>query len=500
MTTTDEPRPSTGEAGQGDPRRWKALAVCLVAAFMSLLDVSIVNVALPSIRDGLHATESDLQWVLSGYALAFGLVLVPAGRLGDARGRRNAFLFGLALFTVSSAVAGLAQDPTWLVAARLAQGIGGGFITPQTAGLIQQLFRTEERGRAFGLLGTTIGLSTAAGPLAGGVLIKLFGAAEGWRGVFFVNVPIGLVAIVLGFRLIPYVRRPAAERTRQDLDPVGVLLLGAGVFALLLPLVEERQWRGPGKWLLVPLALVLLAAFVGWERRYGRRGHQPVVALELFRFRSYSLGAAIAMLYFAGFTAIFFIFTLYLQSGLGYSALMAGVAVTPFAFGSAAGSAIGGRLVARAGRRLIAVGLVMVVVGFVATIVAVGLEPGRSVAWATAVPLLVAGLGSGFTISPNQAISLSEVPTSGGGSAAGVLQTGQRVGSAIGIAVVGAVFFAGLAANGGDWAAAFRRGLAVTTVFVVAALALAVLDVLAGRRAHAAKGRAAPEHRWSPAH
>ncbi len=467
---------------------------------MSLLDVSIVNVALPSIRAGLGADESDLQWVLSGYALAFGLVLVPAGRLGDARGRRNAFLFGLALFTASSAVAGLAQDPTWLVVARLAQGVGGGFITPQTAALIQQLFPPRERGRAFGMLGTTIGLSTAAGPLAGGLLIKLFGAEEGWRGVFFVNVPIGLVAIALGFRLIPHVRRAAGERARQDLDAVGVLLLGAGVFSLLLPLVEERQWRGPAKWLLVPLAVVLLVGFVGWERRYGRRGHQPVVDLALFRLRSYSLGAAIALLYFAGFTAIFFIFTLYLQSGLGYSALMAGVAITPFAFGSAAGSAFGGRVVARAGRRLITVGLAMVAVGFVATIVAVALDPGRAVALATAVPLLLAGLGSGFTISPNQAISLSEVPPRGGGSAAGVLQTGQRVGSALGIAVVGAVFFAGLAGSHGDWAAAFRRGLAVTTVFVLAALVLAGLDVLAGRRTSAGEDMAPPGHRWSSLH
>ena len=506
MTTTDEPRTPDGEAGQGDPRRWKALAVCLVAAFMSLLDVSIVNVALPSIRSGLGASESNLQWVLSGYALAFGLVLVPSGRLGDARGRRNAFLFGLALFTASSAVAGFAQSPSWLVAARLAQGVGGGFITPQTAGLIQQLFRDEERGRAFGFLGTTIGLSTAVGPLAGGLIIKLFGPEEGWRGVFFVNVPIGIVAMLLAVRLIPHRQRSREEKQRQDLDPVGVLLLGLAVVTLLLPLVEERQWKGPAKWAMFPLAVVLFAGFLLWERRYGARGHQPVIALELFRLRSYSLGAAVALLYFAGFTSVFFIFTLYLQNGLGYSALMAGLAITPFALGSATGAAIGGKVVNRLGRPLVAIGLALVTVGFVATIVAVALEPGRNVAWATLVPLLIAGVGSGFSISPNQAITLSQVPSAGGGSAAGVLQTGQRVGSALGIAAVGAVFFSTVASSGGDWAKSFRTALVVTTIFVAAALLLACADVVAGRH-RAPHGRTAeqraehrPEHRWSAAH
>jgi MFS family permease len=253
--------------------------------------------------------------------------------------------------------------------------------------------------------------------------------------------------------------------------------------------------------LLIPVSLLLFGAFLLWERRYGNRGRQPVIALDLFRLRSYTLGSALALLYFAGFTSIFFIFTLYLQNGLGYSALMAGLAITPFALGSAAGAALGGRLVTRMGRPLIAVGLALVALGFLGTIVAVGLEPGRPVAWATLAPLLIAGVGSGFSISPNQAITLSQVPPQGGGSAAGVLQTGQRVGSAIGIAAVGAVFFATLAGRQGDWSGAFRMGLAVTTVFVVAALVLALVDVVAGRgKPHLRRHRHTSEHRWSAAH
>src|SRR4029453_18142425 len=221
----------------------------------------------------------------------------------------------------------------------------------------------RERGRPFGLLGATIGVSTAVGPLLGGLLIQIFGAEQGWRAIFYINVPIGVLAIALGWRWIP--ARPPGEQARESLDPVGVGLLGAGVLLLLLPLVQEREWHGPAKWLLVVAGVAVLAGFVAWERRYARR-HTPVVDLELFRFRSYALGALIATLYFAGFTTIFFIYTLYLQNGLHYSALEAGLAVTPFAVGSAAASALGGRIVNRYGRSLVAFGLVVVLVGLVA--------------------------------------------------------------------------------------------------------------------------------------
>jgi MFS family permease len=263
-----------------------------------------------------------------------------------------------------------------------------------------------------------------------------------------------------------------------------VLLLGAAVLLLLLPLVQEREWPGSAKWLLVVAALVLLAGFVAWERRFGWRG-TPVVDLDLFRVRSYALGAVIGLLYFAGFTTIFFVYTLFLQSGLGYSALLAGLAVTPFAVGSAAASAIGGRIVNRFGRPLVATGLALVALGLVATLVALHFVPGRDAGWAAAVPLLVAGLGSGLVISPNQTLTLAQVPVQRAGSAAAVLQTGQRIGTAVGIAAVGALFFAQLDANGGSWGPAFRAALIVTVGFVLMALAAAGYDVAAGRRERA---------------
>ena len=195
-----------------DPRRWRALAVCLVAGFMTLLDVSIVNVALPSIEVGVGATESDLQWIVSGYALTFGLVLVGAGRTGDAIGRRTMFIAGVIVFGISSLAAGLAPSSGVLVAARLFQGIGGGLLNPQVSGLIQELFTGRERGRAFGLLGATIGVSTAIGPVVGGLIIGLLGVETGWRWIFFVNLPIVVGAVLLALRWLPSPRQPSSMR------------------------------------------------------------------------------------------------------------------------------------------------------------------------------------------------------------------------------------------------------------------------------------------------
>jgi EmrB/QacA subfamily drug resistance transporter len=469
---------SAGES-EPNPHRWRALAVCLVGGFIVLLDVSIVNVALPSIRSGLDASSASLQWVLSGYALSFGLILVPAGRLGDMRGRRTMFIVGVGLFTLASAACGAAQGSTWLAVARIIQGLAGGLITPQISALIQELFSGKERGKAFGLFGAVVGISTAIGPLLGGVLISAFGEHEGWRWVFYVNVPIGVVAIPLAWKLIP---APAARtgKNRQDLDPVGVVLLALGVVVLLLPFLQQQEWPGNTKWLLLIPAAALLIGFVFWERRYEQRDRQPVVNLSLFKIRSYSFGTGLISLYFAGFTPLFFVLTLLLQSGLQYSALAAGLATVPFALGSGVAAALGGRIVQRFGQPLVVIGLVIVAVGFAGVLVAVHLVPRNGTGWALLVPLLVAGIGSGLVISPNQTITLSEVPVERAGTAGGLLQTGQRIGSAIGIAAVGAVFFAQVGSDQ-NFDRAFEHGLVVAMVFVAAALVLSIVDVLLDR-------------------
>jgi EmrB/QacA subfamily drug resistance transporter len=473
------PSPLAGDDYEPDPHRWRALIVVLVAGFMVLLDVSIVNVALPSIARGLGADDSDLQWVVSGYALAFGLVLVAGGRIGDARGRRPTLMLGLAIFTLASAACGLAQNALMLVIARLVQGLGGGLVTPQNSGLIQGLFRGEERGRAFGLFGAVVGVSTAIGPLLGGLLIQLGGAQDGWRWIFFVNLPVGIVAMVLAVRTVPHRRREKGERT--DYDPVGAVVLGVATVLVLLPFVESRTWSGGLKWTLMVPAALLFAAFVWWERRYRTRGREPMVDLALFGRRSYTFGATLGLAYFAGFTAVFFIYAQFLQDGKGYTALESGLASTPFAVGAAVASGLGGRVVTRMGPKLVAGGLVLVIVGLLAGWVAIGLVHSTAVGFAVAAPFLVAGLGSGLVVAPNQTLTLSEVPPRQGGAAGGVLQTGQRIGSAAGIAAVGSLFYSRLAGTGGDFDVAVRDGFLLIVAFVAVALAVGIADLVVNR-------------------
>ncbi|MDN5765486.1 MAG: MFS transporter [Humibacillus sp.] len=474
------------DADAPDPRRWKALTVCLVAGFMTLLDVSIVNVALPSIQSGIGASPSDLQWVVSGYALTFGLTLVGSGRIGDAIGRRTVFIIGVVLFGLASFACGLAGSASLLVAARLVQGAAGGILNPQVSGLIQELFKGRERGRAFGMLGATIGISTAVGPIVGGLIISALGPATGWRWIFFVNLPIAVGAVVLAKLWLP-APRPRSKTSRLDLDPVGVGLLGVAVVTLLLPLVETGRGGTPSvPWWVALIGLGLIGIFVQWERAYTRRGRSPLVDLGLFTVPGYSPGAVVGTIYFAGFTGIFFVLTIYFQQALGYTPLQAGLAVTSFAAGSAVSAAVGGNLVDRFGRVLVTVGLVTVLVGLIATDIVLGLVSGPSTGWALAVPLLVAGIGSGIVISPNVTLTLADIPVARAGTAGGLLQTGQRIGTAAGIALVGAVFFASTGPEGPGGVGGAIASLRVASVLVTVALVASVLDLRARRHRDAA--------------
>jgi EmrB/QacA subfamily drug resistance transporter len=471
----DDDRPVDHEnVEQGErEHRWRSLVLCLVAGGMCLLDVSIVNVALPSIRTGLHAGDSGIQWVVAGYSVAFGMALVPAGRLGDARSRRTVFLVGVFVFAASSAACGAAANPTWLAVARVVQGVGGGLITPQVSGFIQTLFRGDERGRAFGLFGATIGISTALGPLLGGLLIQVGGESEGWRWVFYVNVPIGLALIVLARRWLP---RASGSRT-ASLDPLGVLLFASATLLVLLPVVEGSQGKplSDRPWWLLGVAAVVLAAFFVWEVVWARRGRDTLVDLSLRRIPSYVFGLSLGTFYFAGFTAIFLILTLYLQEGLGYSALQAGATQTSFAVGSAGSAFLAGRLVNRFGRRLVVIGLVVISGSLVALDIVVP-RVHSHVGLALAPLLLCAKIGGGMVISPNVTLSLAEVDPARAGAGGGLLQTAQRVGSAIGVAIVLAQFFDSLASTRGDFADAFSGALHTTIALLVLALVLAVVD------------------------
>jgi EmrB/QacA subfamily drug resistance transporter len=461
-----------------DPRRWRALAVTLVVGFMALLDVTIVNVAIPSIQRGLDASAQSVQWVVSGYALTFGLVLVAGGRLGDLLGRRRMFILGLTGFTVTSAVAGAAPTDELLVAARLLQGVAAGMLTPQNTGLIQELFRGDERARAFGWFGTTVGVSAATGPVLGGALIALFGEEEGWRVVFLVNVPIGLVAMVLAARLIPRTR-PRKGALRHELDPVGALLLGFAVLCVLLPVVRAMSHPSTAWWLLLPLAPVAAVLFARWESRMIARGRSPMLDVRLVQTApGFATGIALQTVYFAGFSGLWLVLALFFQDGLGYTPLESGLAVTPFAIGSAVTAVVAGRLVGRWGRRLTVGGLLLVAAGFTGLLAAVSAP--EHTALLTALPLLVAGVGSGAVISPNVTMTLSNVPPYMGGASGGAIQTGARVGSAIGAAVLVAAFRITL--DGAAYPEAARVAFLCAIGFVLVALALASVELRQQRR------------------
>jgi EmrB/QacA subfamily drug resistance transporter len=471
-TDTRRSAPSEDEP---DPRRWRALSVTLVAGFMSLLDVSIVSVALPSMQESLGTDPAMVQWVVSGYALTFGLALVPAGRLGDAFGRRRVFLAALAGFVLFSGLAGAATSIEMLVGARLAQGLAAGTLAPQNSGLIQQLFRGAERGRAFGAFGAVVGISTAVGPVAGGLILALAGGPDGWRWIFFVNLPIGVVALVLAARLIP---RTRGGGRRGGIDVIGALLLGGAVLSVLLPLAKAESGGLAGLWWLFVVGAALAGLFAGWERWLVRRDGEPLLDLRLLtRIRGYATGTALGTVYFLGFSGVWLVFALFLQVGLGYTPLHSGLSVTAFALGSAVSAAVGGRLVARLGRRLTVFGLCAVLVGLGATIAVVLLVPAAELAWAMAPTLLVAGVGGGMVISPNITLTLREVPVRMAGSAGGALQTGQRVGAAIGTAALPSVFYLVLGATGQDFPVAAAVALACAVGSVAAALVIAVLDL-----------------------
>ncbi|WP_030740876.1 MFS transporter [Streptomyces sp. NRRL S-31] len=473
------PGPEAPQDGyEPDPQRWRALWVTLVAGFMSLLDVTIVAVALPTVQRELHATPAQVQWVVSGYALSFALALVTAGRLGDALDRRRIFLLALSGFVVFSAACGAAPDITLLVAARLAQGLAAGFMAPQNSALIQQMFRGAERGRAFGFFGATVGISSAAGPITGGAILALASGAQGWRWIFYVNVPIGILAVLLGRRLLPRTRR--SGRGRVDLP--GVLLLGLGVLALMYPLVLADSGGIGRLWWLFPAGAAVLAVFTWWQRRLVARGAQPLLDPRLFTtVRGYAVGAGIGTLYFVGFSGVWLVFALFYQRGLDFSPLRSGLAVTPFALGSASAAVVSGRLVDRYGRLLTVCGLAGVVTGLGGTALLLRFVPPHLAWWVAAPVLFLGGVGSGFVVSPNITMTLRDVPVRMAGAAGGALQTGQRLGAALGTAALPGLFYLVLGRSG-DYRGALVTALGAALAGMAASLALATFDWRRDRR------------------
>jgi EmrB/QacA subfamily drug resistance transporter len=453
-------------AGEGpDPRRWLTLTILLLAAFMNLLDVSIVNIAIPSIQRDLHASYADVQWALAGYTLAYALVLITGGRLGDTFGRKRLFLIGVSGFTVMSALCGAATGPGMLIACRVAQGAMGAIMVPQVLAVIQVIFPPAERIKALAGFGVTAGLGTVSGPLLGGLLIQhnLFGLA--WRPIFLINVPVGILAVAASMVLVRESRAPRPPR----LDPVGVVLVSAALLLLLYPLVEGRQLGWPG-WTFVSMAAAapVFALFVWYEQVKQRRDGSPLVQLRLFARREFSVGMAVAVTFFLGIASYGLVLTLFLQIGLGFTPLHAGLTFLPFSAGVLVSSGAAARLAPRFGRGVTMAGALIIAAGMVGVIAAVHHYGAAVTTWELVPGLAAAGLGLGTVIAPLADIVLARVPHQDAGSASGVFNTGLQLGNSIGIAVIGVIFFGMLGIQSGAAAStvapALRSGIVAAGV------------------------------------
>jgi EmrB/QacA subfamily drug resistance transporter len=436
MTSTAQ---LSGTQAPADRRRWFALAIVMTAAFMDLVDVTIVNIAVPSIQKDTGASFSHIQWITAGYALAFAAGLITGGRLGDIHGRKRLFLIGIGGFTVASALCGFASDPDMLVAARILQGGMAALMVPQVLSIVHATFPAHERGKVFGLFGAVVGMGAVLGPLLGALLTEwnLFGLE--WRPIFLINLPVGIAGLILGSRFITESRAPKALK----LDLVGVALVTLGLLMLLYPLTRGHEAGWP-LWGYVMMAgsLVVLAALVAYERRKAARDGSPLIELSLFRVKSFAAGIAVQVVFGVGLGIFFLVWTLYMQIGLGWGLLKAGLTGVPFsvAVSVAAGMSVQ-KLVPRFGRKVLQAGALVMIAGVLLYLweserYGQGIEP-----WQMALPLVVMGAGMGLIFAPLTDAILSEVPREHAGSASGLINTVQQMGNALGLGLVSVVFF-----------------------------------------------------------
>nr|WP_276543425.1 MFS transporter [Nesterenkonia massiliensis] len=461
------------------------MTALLLPLFASLMSISSVMVALPAIEEGLSATSSDLQWVLSGYALAFGIGLVPAGRAGDLWGRRRMFLAGVAVFGLTSLIAAFSINPQMLNVMRILMGLGSSMLVPQIIGMIQRLFTGSARGRAYGLMSTVIGLAVALGPLIAGVLIDFAPADFGWRIVFLVNVPVVGIGLLAAFLWLPAPHDddapaalpPGSPRGLRRLDPIGVVLLAAAIVLVMLPFIQFQSLLG----LVIGLAgAVLLVLWLVWEKRLGERDvDAPMVNLRLFALPSYTWNSAVLILYFAGMPAIWAIVAIYVQQGLGEGAFIAGLVTLPSAAMVTLLASQVGKRVERSGPAMLVVGTAAAVASMLALAAATALmDTDYGSLWWIALALGLNGFSQALIIPSAQTLSMQDVPENMAGAAGGVAQTAQRVVTAIGIAAVTAIYFL-VAGDGGH-----QAGMQISSLVLAGIMVFSVLAAIgAARRA-----------------
>ncbi|MGH3321837.1 MAG: MFS transporter [Streptosporangiaceae bacterium] len=435
---------------RGNP--WAVLMSLCLGFFMILLDVTIVNIAIPSIMDGLGATLDQILWVLDAYILVYAVLLITAGRLGDIVGPRNLFLAGMAVFVLASAWCGLAQDPSQLIVARAVQGVGAALLTPQTLTMITAIFPTDRRGAAMGVWGAVAGVATIAGPTLGGLIVTDWS----WRGIFYVNVPIGVVAFTLAALIIPDLR----PGRRHRLDAPGVVLATAGLFAIVFGLVEGQRYHWGRVWAFVTIpeiiaaGVVLLVVFV-IVQRFEKR--EPLLPFAVLRDRNFSVLNVVGMALQFAMLGLFFPLTIYFQSVLGLSALAAGLTMAPMPLVSMLVAPYSGRLADRVGGKYVLMpGLALFACGMGLIIGTAHVDTWR---WSFLPGLLVAGLGMGCIFAPLNAEAMRGIEPRLAGAASGLLNTSRQLGGVVGSAAVGALLQNRLAASLYDEAVDHASGL-----------------------------------------
>jgi EmrB/QacA subfamily drug resistance transporter len=429
-------RPDAG--GDGYPRRWLMLPVILIAMFMAGFDIWAVNVAAPSLQRDLHVSDAALQLIVGGYAFMYASGMVTGGRLGDLFGYKRLFLVGVVTFALASLACGVAPTSGALVAFRLLQGVTGAIMVPQVVALITASFPARERSRALGWYGATMGLGFVSGQILGGGLIQanLFGL--GWRAIFLVNVPVGVVALIVAAILVP----SASGRRRPRLDPLGAVGVSGSVALALVPLTLGRDAGWPAwAWASLAAALPALALTLAWERRLTRRNSEPLLDLALFRDRAFSAGLLLNFVAIFFFGSFMFVLTLLLQAGLGLSPLHAGIVNLPLALAFIAMTLLGPRVAARLGPWSITLGAAFSLLGAVILALTARHSGGGLGGWATAPGTALIGIGQGLTVPSLMSVVLSHVRPDRAGAAAGVLTTTQQFAIACGVAVIGALFY-----------------------------------------------------------
>lgn len=452
-----------------------ALAILLLGGFITVFDLFVVNVAIPSMQADLGVSFAEIGFVIAGYELAFGVLLIAGGRLGDRHGRRRLFALGMAGFAITSFLCGIAPDATSLIVARLLQGATGAILFPQVYALLRVMYDDAGRRRAFGLLGMTLGLAAIAGQVFGGLIVEsnLFGL--GWRIIFLINLPIGIVAL-LSARIIPESRSPDA----MGVDWPGIGLATAGLLLLLLPLLEGPNLGWPlWTWASIATSVTLLAAFLLWEHRIAKRGGDPAIDLALFSNAGFSAGSLVVLLIYSTSTSLFLCFALLVQSGLGLTPFEAGTLFAPASIGFVVASLLAPKLVSRFGNMAIAGGALVYAGGIGWLIItASGLVDGAGTL-ALLPPLVLFGFGQGLSMTPLLNLVIGYVEENHAGMAAGFISTMQQVGGAFGVSVVGIFFVSILGSNASDgvsqagrYADAFTGAMIynLTAVLVAAAL------------------------------